>query len=292
MTCAWPAVLLLLGVPAVAVDWPVAPPQAEGFDPIRLEALRRNLAARNTRALLVARHGRIVLEWYGHKSGPEVREGTASLAKALVGGMSLLVGLEDGRISADDRASKYIRRWRSDPQKNRITIRQLATHTSGIDDAELDELPHDKLPGWKGDFWKRQPDPISIALDQAPVVFEPGTKYLYSNPGMGALSYAITASLRGTAAPDVRSALARRVLEPIGVDEHEWRISYGEVYEPDGMRIYANWGGANFTARAAARVGQLMLQQGRWAGRPLFRGSLVKRVTGYAGMPVDVRLPR
>jgi CubicO group peptidase (beta-lactamase class C family) len=53
----------------------------------------------------------------------------------------------------------------------------------------------------------------------------------------------------------------------------------------DGLKLYANWGGAAFTARAAARVGQLVMQQGMWNGKELIRRSAVKEATTYAGMP-------
>ena len=28
-----------------------------------------------------------------------------------------------------------------------------------------------QLPGWKGAFWRREPDPFSIAVRHAPVLF-------------------------------------------------------------------------------------------------------------------------
>ncbi len=204
------------------------------------------------------------------------------MAKALVGGMSLAVAMSDGRISPDDPASKYIAGWRADPLKSKITIRQLATHTSGISDAEEEGIAHDQLPGWKGDFWKRTPDPFSIALHSAPVLFEPGTQNAYSNPGMAALSYAITASLDGG---DIRTMLKERVLDPLGVPERDWSIGYGRAYEVDGLKLYANWGGATFTARAAARVAELMMLQGKWNGRELIRRDVVKKVLSDQGMP-------
>jgi hypothetical protein len=158
----------------------------------------------------------------------------------------------------------------------------LATHSSGIEDAEQGDIAHDQLPGWKGDFWKRAPDPFSIAVHLAPVLFEPGTQNAYSNPGMAALSYAITASLNGG---DVRSLLKERVMDPLGVPEREWSIGYGRAYEVDGLKLYANWGGASFTPRAAARVGRLMMLQGQWNGRELIRRDVVKRVLTDQGMP-------
>jgi CubicO group peptidase (beta-lactamase class C family) len=253
-----------------------------GFDPVKLEAWRSTLAAHRTTGLLVLRHGRIALEWYADGWNAERPHGTASMAKALVGGMSLAVAMSDGLISPDDLASKYIPEWRADPLKSKITIRMLATHTSGISDAEQDDIPHDKLPGWKGAFWSRTPDPFSIAVRQAPVLFEPGTQNEYSNPGMAALSYAITAALQGG---DVRTLLKDRVLDPLGIPEAQWSIGYGRAYEVDGLKFYANWGGASFTARATARVAQLMMLQGQWNGRELIRREVVKKVLADQGMP-------
>jgi CubicO group peptidase (beta-lactamase class C family) len=145
-------------------DWQSTTPEEAGFDTAKLETLRRDLATRKTSAFLIVRRGKIAYEWYAPGNGPEKRQGTASLAKALVGGLSLLIAMNDGRIAADDPAARYIPVWKNDPVKARITIRPLATHTSGVEDAEQDSLPHDKLPGWKGAFWRRDPNPFSIAI--------------------------------------------------------------------------------------------------------------------------------
>jgi len=77
-------------------------------DSARLEALRKDAASRGTRALLILHNGETVLEWYAEGTTPETKIGTASLAKALVGGMSLLVAMSGGRIQPDDLAMKYI----------------------------------------------------------------------------------------------------------------------------------------------------------------------------------------
>ena len=102
--------------------------------------------------MLVVRHDRIVFERYAPGFDRHKPHGTASLANALVGGVALMVATSDGRISPDDPAHLYVPRWRDDPERRTITVRHLATHTSGIEDAEADGLPHDRLTGWKGDF--------------------------------------------------------------------------------------------------------------------------------------------
>jgi len=249
--------------------------------------MQHELAARGTKTFLVIRNDRVIGEWYAPNFGPTVKHYTASLAKALVGGMSLALAIDDGLIAPDDPACQYVPAWRSDCLKSKITIRHLATHTSGLEDAEQEGRPHMELPGWKGEFWRRDPNPFLNARDDAPVLFEPGSSSAYSNPGMAILAYVVTAALQGTPHRDLRSLLRERILRPIGVADQEWSIGYGETYETDGLPLVANWGGANFTARAVARVGRLMLRKGNWEGRQLISEDVVEQVTSYAGVPVS-----
>jgi CubicO group peptidase (beta-lactamase class C family) len=166
------------------------------------------------------------------------------MAKALVGGMSLLLALNDGLLAVDDLAWHCIPQWAGDPVKSKITIRHLATHSSGIEDAEASEqerlaarqrgvsltTEHMSLPGWKGGFWRQDPDPFTLARDQAPVIFTPGSQYAYSNPGMGMLSYAVTASLKASEFSDIRTLLRDRVMRPIGTADKDWSIGYGKTF--------------------------------------------------------------
>jgi hypothetical protein len=73
--------------------WRQGVPDSQGFSAAKLEALRAGLAARQTKALLVIRHDTIVCEWYAPGQDANTRFGTASLAKALVGGVSFAVSL-------------------------------------------------------------------------------------------------------------------------------------------------------------------------------------------------------
>ncbi|MGH2371026.1 MAG: serine hydrolase domain-containing protein, partial [Chloroflexota bacterium] len=160
---------------------------------------------------------------------------------------------------------------------------------SGLEDAEEEGRPHMELPGWKGRFWRREPDPFTISRDEAPVRFPPGTRYAYSNPGMAMLAYCVTAALRDAPQSDLQGVMRDRIFRPIGVDDAKWSIGYGTAYEVDGLRLYANWGGGQFTARAVARVGRLMLHGGAWNGQPLLNPALVQQALGYAGTPLPNR---
>jgi len=269
-------------------EWVEATPESEGIQTSDLETLWKELQGRHTAALVVVRDDRIIFEKYAAGQSRSTKHYTASMAKALVGGMSLAVAMTDGIIGMDDRAPKYIPQWRSDPRKAAITIRHLGSHTSGLSDAEEGGLAHEKLPGWKGDFWKRPAppnDPFTLARDKAPVVFEPGTAFQYSNPGLGMLGYAITSALKDREQKDLRTLLRERVMRPIGVPEKEWSIGYEETVMIDGLPLVATWGGGNCSPNAVARIGRLMLRKGEWQGRRVLAEGAVESVTSDAGTP-------
>ena len=269
-------------------EWQTATPEAQAMSAAALDKLKDQLGVANTKALLVIRGDRIVYEWYGEGHSATAKHYTASMAKAIVGGVSIGVGMTDGRIALDDKAASYVPQWNSDPRKSRITIRQLGSHTSGMDDAEADKLPHDKLTGWKGDFWKRldpPADPFTTSRDRAPLLFEPGERFQYSNPGIAMLTYALTSALRTAGPADARTLLRDRVMRPIGVADEDWTIGYGKTYTVDGLPLVAAWGGGSYTARAVARVGRLMLREGDWDGRQLLSKDAVRQITTDAGTP-------
>jgi len=250
-----------------------------------LETLRAGLATRGTTGLLVRRGDETLLEWYADGWSASRPHYTASLAKALVGGLSLILALQDGRIGVDDAASRYVAQWRGDPQKEVLTVRHLATHTSGLSDAD-----YVAEPDWMRRFWKRdEPDPFTVARDDAPMLFAPGTGNAYSNPGIAMLGYCVTAALRDAPQPDIRTLLRERVFDPIGLALGEWSIGYSQTYVVDGLPLVGNWGGGSFTARVIARVGQLMLQGGAWDGRQLLGQETVTQALTYAGMLVPRR---
>jgi CubicO group peptidase (beta-lactamase class C family) len=273
---------------ATAFQWQKASPEDQGMDGAKLEQMRMSLADHRTKGLLVIRNDKIVCEWYQRGHGADKQHYTASMAKAVVGGVSLAVAMSDGLIALDDPAAKFVPQWRSDPRKSKITIRHLGSHTSGVEDAEADDLPHEKLTGWKGDFWKRLDpprDPFSISRDAAPVLFGPGQKMQYSNPGIAMLSYCVTAALRDAPHKDIRTLLRERVMRPISVADTDWSIGYGRTYTVDGLPLVGSWGGGGYTARAAARVGRLMLCEGNWEGRQLLSRKAVRLVTRDASTP-------
>ena len=290
-------------------EWSSSPAESQGFSPEKLEVMRAEAASRNTKALLVIRNDHVVCEWYADVFGPDRKHFTASLVKALAGGTSLALAVTDGLMDPDDPVCSYVPQWRGDPVKSRITIRHLATHTSGLANPggpSIVAADPALIRGWQGRFWPDlksfarltgnealvpEADPFRVARDEAPVLFEPGTEYHYSNPGMAMLSCAVTVAIQGGPHRDVRTLLAHRIMRPLGVPDGACSIGYenvvgpGGFFETDGLPLVDNWGGGAFTPRATARVGRLMLKGGVWQGRRLLGEQAAHRATTFAGLP-------
>lgn len=83
---------------------------------------------------------------------------------------------EKGLLSLDDSIAKYFPDYPEDAA-NKVTIRHLLTHTSGI-------VNFTSVPAYVQ--WKDQDVPLDVqinAISTLPLEFEPGTKFSYSNSG-------------------------------------------------------------------------------------------------------------
>jgi CubicO group peptidase (beta-lactamase class C family) len=285
-----------LTVPAAAYDsgdvhqfsWQSATPDSQGVSGPKLNAIREELARRRTRAFIVVRNDRIVYEWYALKVTAETKQGTASLAKAVIGGLSLGLAISDGKVRLDDRAATFIPEWKPDARKSKITIRELGSHTSGLADSTTAGVRNENQAGWRGEFWKRLPppnDPFTISRDNVPPVYEPGERLQYSNPGIAILNFCVTAAIRDGKQRDIRSLLRERVMRPIGVADTDWSAGYGLTVTVNDLPLVGAWGGGSFTPRALARIGRLVLREGDWDGRQLLSRDAVREVTHDAGLP-------
>jgi len=279
-------------------EWEVSSPMEEGMSGERLVALSERLTDLNTKGFLVIRNDRIVHETYTKGHGRHAKHYTASMAKALVGGISAAVAIHDGLMSIEEKAARYVPAWREDPVKSQIKIKHLGSHTSGIQDAWVTEesavgVDQGSFSGWEGQFWKWRAggfdtpnDAFSLSRDRAPVLFHPGSSFHYSNPGIAMLSYVTTAALADHGkAVDIRTLLRDRVMRPIGVPDAQWSCGYGKTEMVDDLPLVASWGGGSYSANATARIARLMLHQGNWDGVQILSKAAVISVVSDAGTP-------
>ncbi len=248
------------GAPA-NVHWDTAEPERQRFRASALDALWRRVDTGGTSAFLVARRGQLIFERYGPEAGPNQLRVIAALGKSVTAALVLLIALNDEHLSLDDPASRYVRQWRDDPVKQAITVRQLVAHSSGLDDVNFLR----KQSAWKQAYLEQPEQRFRQAVTTTPLLYEPGTRYSYSGIGYYVLAYAAAVAFSGNGDHvDLKSLLARRIMQPLGIPQHDWAISYGNAYEWDGYRLYALGSGGAYTPRALATIGQLLLNRGQW----------------------------
>lgn len=272
-----------------SVRWPSEGSDPDGIDLSALPRMGRALAGAGTRGFLVVYRGRVAYEWYAWSAGPNEPQEIAAMAKPIVGSVALMVAVSDGRVDLDAPAHRYIERWALDPARARIRVRDLAWHTSGLDNVSFREGADGELDGWPRRYYEDLAARFRMAVDEVPLLFEPGSEHRYSGIGYYALAYLLGEALRGAPEPDLESLLRARVFEPLGVPDEAWRISYGRSWEVDGMRLHACGSGARLTPRAIARVAELIAQRGRWDGRELIAPRVVERYLGAGeSAPVSI----
>jgi CubicO group peptidase (beta-lactamase class C family) len=112
------------------------------------------------------------------KNDVETRFNLGSMNKMFTS-VSIAQLAEKGRLSYDDRLSKYVdESWLPRDVTDRITVRHLLTHTSG-----LGSYFNDTYQRSSRELFRKVEDYKPLVRGETPA-FEPGTRWSYSNTGM------------------------------------------------------------------------------------------------------------
>jgi len=234
---------------ASADDWQSIAPADAGFVPnvggLLDQAVERGDLP-NLHAVLVARHGRLVLERYYEGPderwgqplgtltfGPEVKHDVRSISKSIVG---LLYGiaLDEGRVPSPD--EPLVDQFpahddlRADPERRRMTVAHALTMTLGT---EWDEsLPYSD-PRNSEIAMELAPDRYRFVLER-PIVAEPGSRWNYNGGATAVLAHLIAI---GTGTPLFDFA-RDKLFQPLGIVDAEWVLgSNGEPAAASGLRL-------------------------------------------------------
>ena len=185
---------------------------------------------------MIVRHGKLVMRWGDQAKLYDVKSTSKSIGVTLLG-----VALQDGKVRLDDPAVKHHPAFGVPPDSNRatgwlpqITLRHLAQQTAGF------EKP--------GGFAK--------------LLFEPGTKWLYSDAGPNWLAECLTLAY----GRDLDDVIFERVFTPLGITREDirWRENSYRPREIKGMKRREFGSGFHSNVNALARIGHLYLRSGRW----------------------------
>lgn len=228
-------------LPAAAAGRATVPAQA-------LEEASQYAEATGAQALIVVHRGVVQLERYYGGHGSASQFSSHSLTKILA---ALAVGtaIADGRIrSLDQPASTWLTEWRDDARRA-ITLRQLLEMTAGF------RTPFATEPASRFMQMHYGSDVEAIVASAQPAL-PPGSAFVFDNENLHALGLVIE---RATGEP-YEAYVSRRVWQPLGAADAQLMM------DREGGRAYAyccSW----TLPRDWVRVGQALLDDGRWLGR-------------------------
>jgi len=269
------------GAPPARDDgWAIAAPAAVGFDPARLCAIPARVAdgPTNIHAVLVVRHGKLVFEQYF--AGEDERFGRAlgrvefdgktmhdlrSISKSVT---SLLVGIALARhkLARLDTPALDLLPGYADlrtAEKAKIRVRDLLTMSSGLAWEESTRPYTDPENSYMRAV--RAPDLNRFVLEQ-PVEAAPGERFNYNTGGTELIGEIIENATGQPIDGFARTAL----FEPLGITDYEWLGPPGHPRAGAGLRL---------RPRDLARLGQLVLQHGKWHGRQIVPAAWIREST-------------
>lgn len=226
--------------PTNSADWATTTPESLGWATENIQPLYDYLRQIDTRAFLVLKDGRIVLETYFGQNitntAPFDRSSLwqwASAGKTLT---SFLVGKaqEEKFLSINQPTATYLGAgWTSLPtdKEKLITVRHQLTMTSGLDDGVANS-------------GNTQPANLRYKVDA-------GTRWAYHNAPYTLLTDVISKAV----GQSFNTYFDAKLKTPIGMDG-TWR-------QVDTDRVFFS------TARSMARFGLLMLNRANWNGQPI-----------------------
>lgn len=232
------------------------------MDPALFAQLHEVLEDSSVYAMVTAKDGVIIDEYYGSGYDAASRFGLHSCSKSVTGAL-IGIAIEQGYIGGvDDLLSDYLPQVLAleDIRKQQLTLRHLLTHTSGLEWYE-----------WGGgqSNWREfqsAPNWVDYILGRR-LVAQPGTVFNYSTGN----THLLSAVLEQATGMSVLAYGTPNLFEPLGMDSVAWKT------DPQGIIDGGN--GISMTARDAARFGQLYLEGGSWHDRQLISAEWLKEST-------------
>jgi CubicO group peptidase (beta-lactamase class C family) len=219
--------------PLTGNAWDTLSPRSLGWCTNQVPALYNYLGATNTKAFIVLKNGRIVLERYFGTFTADSTWYWASAGKTLTA-FTVGVAQQEGLLKLSDPVDKYLGKgWTSAPpaKEASITIRHQLTMTTGLRDGP----PSNDCT---------QPSCLVYLADA-------GKLWAYHNAPYTLLDSVVEAASRQRFNTYVNSKISSR----IGMRGLFVKVGYNNLYFS--------------TARSMARFGLLLLHRGRWNNTPI-----------------------
>jgi CubicO group peptidase (beta-lactamase class C family) len=231
--------------------WRTGAPEEKGFDSLKLAeglmAIRS--AGLDLHSVAIVRDGVMVLDAHFYPyDGASVHD-QASVTKSI---MTTLIGIaaDQGKLKLDDPMLSFFPERavaNRDAAKERVTVRHLASMSSGLECTSADDERTLKEMARSADF-------VQFTLDRK-MAAEPGTAFVYCSPGMHLLSAILQKATGMTALEFARLHL----FGPLGIRDVLWPT--------DAQGFNHGWGDIRLHPHDTAKIGFLWLNHGQWEGK-------------------------
>ena len=240
---------------------------AEGLDPTHFRQLSDRIdqgAYDNFHGLVVVREDAIIAEAYGGGFSRSKPHDTRSAGKSV---LSLLVGLavDQKQCKPEDRLYDFFPEYREkagwEAAKDNIQVRHLLSMSSGLDAFDDGR----KSPGGENYYQEHQTHWLDHVL-RVPMAFETGSELVYASA-----NYLLLGELIPRAAgKDLDAFAAEFLFGPLGMNNLRWfRSPSGHAYGAGGIRM---------TPRDLAKIGKLVLDEGRWGSHQVVSAAWIRQM--------------
>ncbi len=231
-----------------------------GVDNSVLKALFRDLAAdprKDIKGVVILRHGKLISEAYFNGDTEntlhDIRSATKSITATLTG-----IAIDRRLIrGVDDPIAAYLPGLPQDGKQN-ITIRDLLNMRSGLDADDEDPSTsgnEDRLD--ESHDWMK-------TIYAVPMKTQPGQKYVYCS-----INAFLAGAIIENASKMPLDVFAQNLFAPLGIRNFKWR--HVPVDRTTGQ------GNLQITARAEAKIGELILHNGQLGGRQIVNRDWVEK---------------
>ncbi len=217
--------------------------------------------------ILIVKDGRLVFEEYFYHKSPYSSHEVASVTKSFT---SLLVGLaiEHGYIEGVDEKilnyfPEYLPLEGADEQVQELTIEDLLTMRHGW---ECDDWDPASRTYYEKDHPLDRSDLVETIL-YFPTETLPGESFSYCTSA----TYVLNAILTKATGMELSSFAAQYLFEPLGIESVTWTLFWGGWAEIGGVQY--------MRPRDMAKIGQLVLQNGRWEGEQIISEDWIQAST-------------
>ena len=237
---------------------PRSTPEAEGVKAKNFEKYLEAVeeAGQELHSLMVLRHGKVIFEKWLGEHGPTIPHVMHSVSKSFTA-TAIGFAVQEKLLKVSDKVIEYFPDELPEevsPYLKQLEIRHLLTMTVGHDTDPTRPIRQNE------DNWER-------AFLAFPIKHEPGKKFVYNSMA----TYMLSAIIQKVTDEKVIDYLYPRLFRKLGINGINWQESPSDV----------NTGGWGLFLKTEdmAKMGQFMLQQGKWEGEQLLPVSWFEEAT-------------